>query len=78
MLLLTTVIKNLAEVVMQRYNYPKLIQMKQNITDLIDNFCIHLCELSRIEPRRKRGAHWTALQCNGGQWLDNNKKDHTQ
>ena len=27
--------------------------MKQNITDLIDNFCIHLSEPSRIQTRKK-------------------------
>ena len=62
--LLVTVIKNLSKVVMQQYNYLKLIWMKQNISfacsnyrsnwQLIDNFCLHLSELSHIETQRKR------------------------
>ena len=62
--LLVTVIKNLSKIVMQWYNSPKLIWMKQNISfacsnyqsnwQLIDNFCLHLSELSRIETWRKR------------------------
>ena len=64
MFLLVTDIKNLSKVVMQWYNYPKLIWMKQNTSfacsiyqsnwQLIDNFCLHLSEPSCIETRRKR------------------------
>ena len=38
MFLLITVIKNLSKVVMQRYNYPKLIWMKQNISFACSNY----------------------------------------
>ena len=64
LLLVLTVIKNLPKVLMQLYNYPKLNWMKQNVSftcsnylcicQLIDNFCLHLSELSRIESQRKR------------------------
>ena len=64
MFLLVTVIKNLSKVVMQQYDYPKLIWLKQNISfacsnywsnwQLIDNFCLHLSEQSHIKTQRKR------------------------
>ena len=53
-----------SKAVMQRYNYPLLIWMKQNISfacsnyqshwQLLDSFCFHLSELNHIENRRKR------------------------
>ena len=64
MFLLVTVIKSLPLVVMQRYNYPKRIWMKQSISfacsnyrcnwQLTDNFCLHLSEPSHMETRKKR------------------------
>ena len=62
--LLIKVIKNLSKVLLQQYNYPELIWIKQNVSfacsnyrsnwQLIDNFCLHLSEPNRIETRRKR------------------------
>ena len=70
MFLLVTDIKNLSKVVIPQYNYPKLIWMKQNISfacsnyrsnwQLIDNFCLHSSEPSRIETQRKRIVNWIA------------------
>ena len=64
MFLLVAVIKNLPKVVMQWYNYSKLIWLKQNISfacsnyqfnwQLINNFSLHLSDPSRIETQRKR------------------------
>ena len=49
---------------MQQYNFSKLTWMKQNVSlacsnyqpnwQLIDNFCLHLCEPNRIETREKK------------------------
>ena len=62
--LLIKVIKNLSKVLLQQYNYPELIWIKQTVSfacsnyrsnwQLIDNFCLHLSEPNRIETRRKR------------------------